>query len=85
MVDFCLAPGGTVLIGFELRNAVDVERMGKALAQAGFDCEALTAKDCLSAEAYTMPAMEREAIVLRCSRVGEDAVLVPSGSRRRSA
>ena len=23
MVDFCLAPGGTVLIGFELRNAVD--------------------------------------------------------------
>lgn len=68
MIDWCLAPGGTALIAFDVRNARDEERAVEAFSAGGFEPEVLTASQCA-------PDAGRgelsDAIVLRCSRVGE--------------
>ena len=84
-LDWCLSPGGTVLIGFDMRNSMDVERIVDALLEGGFSHQLLSAKDCLTDEMYSLPAnaASHSAVVLRCSRVGEEAAVLVGAHQRR--
>lgn len=74
LVDYCLAPGGIMLIAFELRNCCDQARAEAALAQAGFHHESLSAEEYVMSDAST--ALSKcDAVVLRCRRMAEVAVL----------
>lgn len=86
MVDWCLAPGGTALIGFDVRNAGDETHMRNALSGGSFMCEKLSARACLTAAAYALPGNAdcHSAIVLRCSRVGERVMLTPDSKYSES-
>ena len=77
LVDWCLAPGGTLLLGFTERHAGDLERVLAALDVGAFTHEQLSAKQCLSREDYALPANAacHSSIALRCARVGEVVAL----------
>ena len=79
MVDWCLAPGGTALVGFDVRNAEDETHIRNALSDRNFTCETFSANACLTAAAYALPGNTdcHSAIVLRCSRTGEQVMLIP--------
>ena len=73
LLDYCLAPGGTVLIGLPLRNSEDQLRILDALSAGSFRHQVLDPQHCLPAELYALSGACHDAIVLRCHRVGEAA------------
>ena len=75
------APGGTALVGFDRRNGADEAMLCEALSAAHFAHETLLAHDCLAADACALPSNAdcRNALVVRCSRAGEERALGHDG------
>ena len=79
LLEWCLAPGGTVLISLPARDCLDQARAQTALDNGKFRFEVLTAEQCLSSGCYALQANLacRDSVVLRCSRKQEVSCLHP--------